>query len=256
MRLAEVLAQVDGLTKRFVHYLEAQGHIAPTRVAKQRIDRREYSADDVRRIAAIWRYYRRGFSVQNSVDLVGRSDRAFAYVMFDVPARRWSATLELMRGFENVLEASIVYGETEDIVLKLRAPEDGDIFAVLSSALRSAAISSLPTIYKVAAPTIARLGVDGEGEATMRAYVLVKASAKQVERVLEAMRGLAGIVEASATYGETDVICRIEVESQAMLDRLVMHDLHAIDAVESTRTYIVVSDLHWRRAPVELALDR
>ena len=62
----------------------------------------------------------------------------------------------------------------------------------------------------------------------MQAYVLVKASAKQIEAVLEAMRSIDGIVEASTVYGETDVICRVEVPDQAQLDRLVMRDLHAI----------------------------
>jgi hypothetical protein len=43
------------------------------------------------------------------------------------------------------------------------------------------------------------------------------------------------------------VICRVEVADQPELDRLVMHDLHAIAAVESTRTFIVVGDMSWRR---------
>ena len=55
------------------------------------------------------------------------------------------------------------------------------------------------------------------------------------------------IVEASTVYGETDVICRVQVPDQPRLDQLVMRDLHAIPAVESTRTFIVVHDMHWRR---------
>jgi DNA-binding Lrp family transcriptional regulator len=77
--------------------------------------------------------------------------------------------------------------------------------------------------------------------------VLVKASAKQVDEVMQALRGLDGVVEASVVYGETDVICRIAVASQSELDRLVMRELHAIEAVESTRTFVVVGDMHWRR---------
>ena len=61
------------------------------------------------------------------------------------------------------------------------------------------------------------------------------------------MRSIDGIVEASTVYGETDVICRVQVPDQDQLDRLVMRDLHAISAVESTRTFIVVHDMHWRR---------
>lgn len=239
-----MLGQVDGLTKRFVHYLEEHGHIRPTLVAKQRIARRDYSADDARRIAAIWRYHQRGISVQRAVELVDDEGGARAYVLVQVPPRRWDDALELLSRYENVLEAGVVYGESEDLVVKLRAPDDGDIFAVLGALFRAGAIVGQPTVLKVAAPVIDRTN---GGARAVQAYVLVKASAKQVEEVMVALRGLDGVVEASVVYGETDVICRIAVGSQAELDRLVMRELHAIESVESTRTFVVVGDMHWRR---------
>ena len=245
MRLAEILAGVEGLNKRFVYYLEAQGHIRPRRLEKKRIARRDYSEEDLGRIRAIWGYYRRGFSVQNAVELAAQADRALAYVLFAVPARRWEDTLELLRGFENVLEASVVYGESEDIVAKLSAPDDGDIFAVLGAALRQASIAGQPTVLKISRHAIDRAAAGGGGG--VQAYVLVKASAKSIEVVLEELRKLDGVVEASVVYGESDVICRIEVADQAQLDQLVMRDIHAIPAVESTRTFIVVGSMHWRR---------
>lgn len=235
---------MPGLTKRFVHYLEAHGHIRPTLIEKAKIARRDYSEDNLRRARAIWAYTSRGFSVQSAVELVDQRDRALAYVLFAVPARRWADTLELLRRHENVLEASVVYGEAADVVAKLSAPDDGDIFAVLGAALREAAIAGQPTIIKVGRRAINRGPVRGAG---VQAYVLVKASAKQVEAVLEAMRSIEDIVEASTVYGDIDVVCRVEVADQPRLDRLVMHDLHAIPSVESTRTFIVVSDMHWRR---------
>jgi DNA-binding Lrp family transcriptional regulator len=244
LRLAEVLGQVDGLTKRFVHYLEDHGHIRPRRIAKQRIARRDYSADDVRRIAAIWRYSRRGISVQRAVELVDGEDGAQAVVLLQVPARRWQDALELLRGFDNVLEVGIVYGESEDLVARLRAPDDGDVYGVLGALFRAGAIVGQPAIYKVGPPVIERTN---GGAPAVQAYVLVKASAKRIEHVLDALRGLDGVAEASVVYGETDVICRIAVGSQAELDRLVMRELHAIEAVESTRTFVVVGDMHWRR---------
>ena len=244
MRLAEVLGQVDGLTKRFVSYLEEHGHIQPRQIAKRRIARRDYSADDVRRIAAIWQYHRRGISVQRAVELVDDEDGAQAYVLLQVPARRWDEALELLGRSENVLEAGVVYGESEDLVAKMRAPDDGDIFAVLGGLFRAGAIVGQPQVIKVGRPVIDRTN---GGARAVQAYVLVKASAKQVDEVMEALRGLDGVVEASVVYGETDVICRVAVGSQAELDRLVMRELHAIGAVESTRTFVVVGDMHWRR---------
>jgi DNA-binding Lrp family transcriptional regulator len=114
---------------------------------------------------------------------------------------------------------------------------------VLGAALRETAIAGQPTIHKIERRAIERAG----GGGAMQAYVLVKASAKQIETVLEAIGRLEGIVEASVVYGESDLICRVEVAEQAELDRLVMRELHAIPSVESTRTFIVVGDMHWRR---------
>lgn len=237
---------MPGLTKRFVHYLEAHGHIQPRLIEKQRIARRDYSPDEVRRLRAIWGYYSRGFAVQSAVELAAQADRAIAYVFFAVPARRLEHALAMLRGFERVLEASVVYGESEDMVLKLSAPEDGDIYAVLGAALRETAIAGQPTIFKIERRPIERASV-GTGGRVVQAYVLVKASAKQIDAVLEAIGRLDGVVEASVVYGESDLICRLEVPEQAALDRLVMRELHAIPAVESTRTFIVVGDMHWRR---------
>ena len=82
----------------------------------------------------------------------------------------------------------------------------------------------------------------------MQAFVLIKLPAKQIETVLEDLRAIAGIVEASVIYGETDVIAKVDVASQAELDHLVFRQLQAMPAVESTRTFIVVGDLHWDRS--------
>ncbi|TAK25527.1 MAG: Lrp/AsnC family transcriptional regulator [Chloroflexota bacterium] len=191
-------------------------------------------------------YHRRGFSVQNAVEMVERRERALAYVFLAVPARRWQDVIELARRHDNVLEASVVYGESEDVILKLFAPDDGDIYGVLGDALRAAAIAGQPTILRVGERSFVRQVGVGKGGA-VQAYVLIKASAKQVEIVLEALRGIDGVAEASTVYGETDVICRLVVPDQAALDRLVMREIHAIDAVESTRTFIVVGDMSWRR---------
>ena len=50
MKLGEVRAQVPGLPKRFVHYLESQGYIQPIKVKKERISRRDYTDEDLQTI--------------------------------------------------------------------------------------------------------------------------------------------------------------------------------------------------------------
>ena len=48
-------------------------------------------------------------------------------------------------------------------------------------------------------------------------------------------------------YGETDIIAKVIVRDQAALDDLIFRRLHAMPTVESTRTFIVVGELHWER---------
>jgi DNA-binding Lrp family transcriptional regulator len=70
---------------------------------------------------------------------------------------------------------------------------------------------------------------------------------KDVEEVMEQLKAFKAIKEASTVYGESDVIARVETASQEELDELVMQKLHDIPAVESTRTFLVVKNLHWSR---------
>src|SRR4029079_16995019 len=79
MELKEVLAQVPGLEKRFVYYLESLGYIQPARVPKLRIARRDYAQADVQRIQELWRYYQQGYALQAAQALVARP-RHRAYV--------------------------------------------------------------------------------------------------------------------------------------------------------------------------------
>jgi DNA-binding transcriptional MerR regulator len=82
MRLQDILAAVPGLEKRFVHYLESQGYIAPEKLQKARIARRDYSEGDLDRIRGIWRYYQRGISIARAYELVAREPATWAYDAF------------------------------------------------------------------------------------------------------------------------------------------------------------------------------
>lgn len=285
MRLSEVLAQVDGLNKRFVYYLESQGYIKPEKIRKARISRRDYSHDDVALIRDVWAYYSRGYSVQSAQQLVAQAQRLAAYVLLSVPSSRWVEMLELLRGFDRVREVSFVYGQSADVVLKMAAPDDHEIFAVLNEVFDRSAVSGVPRILKVREsfirgapepanepvgdPSGARArgggepgerravgrGVVGESGASERsgrarslqAYVLLKVPAKHAGGVLERLKELSGVVEASVVYGETDIVTRLVVEDQDELDDLILNRIQGLPEVESTRTFLVVGRMHWRR---------
>lgn len=240
-----MLAAVPGCNKRFVYYLEAQGYISPRKLRKQRISRRDYSAEDVARIRRLWHYYRRGYALQAAQDLAERDERIFAYVLIPVLAARWEATLELLRGFDSVVEAGLIYGDAGDLLAKIHAADESEIYRVLDGVLEAAALGGMPRVLRGTGAGFRR-PTAGEGGA-MQAYVLIRVPAKQIEEVLEALRTFPAVAEAAVIYGETDIIARIEAPDQDTLDEVVMRQIHDIPAVESTRTFIVVGKMHWRR---------
>ena len=246
MRLSQVLSGVPGLEKRFVHYLEGQGYIRPTKLQKERIARRDYSQADLERIRSIWRYYQRGISIQRAWELVTRPAEG-AYVFFPVASGRWHDAIDLLRAEDNVIEASAVYGDRYDAVAHLRVPHDSDVYAVLDTLFEGSIISGLPQILRHGADAVWSRQADLNADAMVRAWVLIKVPAKQLDGLVEQLRSFPGIVEASAIYGETDVIAKIEVEDASSLDDLVVNRIQGIAVVESTRTFIGIGGLHWAR---------
>jgi DNA-binding Lrp family transcriptional regulator len=258
MELKDVLQDIPGLNKRLVYYLESQGYINPTPVRKSRISRRDYSADDLRRIRHFWGYYQRGFSVRGATEAVLRAEKATAIVLVPVPSRARGQVVDLLKGFDRVIEAAVVYGETGDVILRMHAGDQRDVYDVLDRVFEDVGVSGVPRIWPVTDRIAAGDGQDSRVDlrpptrgSGMLAYVLIKAPPKQVGNVIEQLREFPGIVEACALYGESDAIVKIDVESQAELDDLVMNRIHALPAVESTRTFIVVGGMRWERRSSE-----
>jgi DNA-binding Lrp family transcriptional regulator len=278
MRLQEVLRGVAGLEKRFVHYLESQGYIHPRKLQKARIARRDYSEFDLERIRAIWSYYQRGISVQRAYELITRAAVDGAFVFFPAPAGRWREALQVLHSSEHVMEAAAIYGERANVIARLRAPHDSDVHAVLDRLVEERIIAGLPEVWRFAAgerwtppsaadqastrsATLPRVREHSTVEALpaspgsrqtgggtmMRAWVLIKVPAKQIGGLVDELKSYPGVVEAAAIYGETDVIAKVEVPDQDALDELVIDRIQSLGAVESTRTFIAVGGLHWRR---------
>ena len=251
MRLGELLRRNAGLEKRFVYYLEAQGVIRPTRLPKARIDRRDYSEEDANRIGRIWRYYRRGYALNVARELADQDAGSAAYAFLSVAGRGAAAALEALRESDRVVEAAVVYGEHADVIVRLEAAREQDVYEALHAAFDRGLLGGPLTIIRTG-PVARRHVTNGRSmrseETAMRAFVLLRVPAKQVDRTLARLGELDGIVEASAVYGETDIIAKLEVPSQAELDDLVIAKIQSLPEVEATRTFIVVGGLHWSRA--------
>ncbi len=248
MELKHVLSQVPGLTKRFVYYLEAQGYIRPAKIQKKRIARRDYAEDDVRVIQDVWRFHQRGYAVQRAHALATRVDRTIAYVAFDAPVRRWPEVMTLLRSFREVVEATPVYGDRWDIFVKTDTTDPSDVYQNLAPALAEAGISTMPLMLRAREYYVRdREGNVTQTESEVIAYVLMTVPSKDIEEVVEDLKAFREVLEVSVIYGESDIVAKVAVESARELDRLVMEQIHSLEAIESTRTFITVSGLRWTR---------
>lgn len=252
VKLSEVLSEVEGLNKRFVYYLEAQGYIQPRKLRKERISRRDYSPADLDRIRGIWAYYHRGYSVQAAEAAARETSRITAWALLPVPTSRWAEALDLVRQLDRVQEASFVYGESADLVLRIAAPEESEVFGVLNSLFDRGVVAGVPQILKTQA-SFQRDAPEGERKASgcggkdLQAYVLLKVPVKHAGGALDALRELPEVAEASVVYGETDIIARVVVPDQDSLDEVVLSRIQGLPMVESTRTFLVVGKMQWRR---------
>ncbi|MBI2917246.1 MAG: Lrp/AsnC ligand binding domain-containing protein [Chloroflexi bacterium] len=77
----------------------------------------------------------------------------------------------------------------------------------------------------------------------MQAIILIDVPAKQSGPVVTWLRGLPGVAEAWAIYGEHDIVTRVQVADDKALDRLVMEDIQKHPQVRATRTYLVIESL-------------
>ena len=81
----------------------------------------------------------------------------------------------------------------------------------------------------------------------LEALILINAPPKGSGQVVEALRQLPQVREAGAVYGDIDVYALVSVAGLEELDRLIMEGIQAIDTVRSTKTYLVIGNLFWRR---------
>ena len=248
MNLKEVLLQVPGAQRRFVYYLESQGYIQPKKVPKLRIARRDYSERDLQVIRETWRYYRRGFSLQAAYELGVQRERVICYVGFWTPKDRITEVVTRLQEVPEVVEVAAVYGDTMNILVKTSTGQVSDLYTALSPVLAQEGVTGMPGVWHLSDRFERRGKGKGKGgKSGMMAYLLMKVPGKGVHEFLDALKMMPEMREIGTVYGESDVIARVETADQEALDELVMKRLHGLAAVETTRTYIVISKMHWAR---------
>ncbi len=84
-------------------------------------------------------------------------------------------------------------------------------------------------------------------EERMLAYVLMEVPGKGSRKVLEFLKKIDGVTEAAATYGDSDIIAKIDVPDITDLDEIIVEKIEILAGVRSTHTLIVLQNTHWRR---------
>jgi DNA-binding Lrp family transcriptional regulator len=79
------------------------------------------------------------------------------------------------------------------------------------------------------------------------AFVLITVPSKHSGDVVEALRKHPEVQEAAAVYGDTDIIVKVQAPSLIELDQVIMDGIQGSPDVKTTRTYLVVEKLHWKR---------
>ncbi len=60
MKTSELLDRID-IPRHKLYYLEQKGYVTPKRIPMGDLEAREFSDDDFRLVAAIWKYLKKGF---------------------------------------------------------------------------------------------------------------------------------------------------------------------------------------------------
>lgn len=74
------------------------------------------------------------------------------------------------------------------------------------------------------------------------AYIFVKATSGEADRIRDAIAAVDGVVDAHVVAGDVDFIAKVRVDTPADVKGVVADRIQAIDGVETTETYIAMDD--------------
>ncbi|MFC6786339.1 Lrp/AsnC family transcriptional regulator [Halobaculum halobium] len=72
------------------------------------------------------------------------------------------------------------------------------------------------------------------------AYVMVKATSGDADRICDAILDLEGVVEAHVVAGDMDFVVKVDVAEPAEVKRVAADGVQGISGVEDTHTYIAM----------------
>lgn len=79
VKTSELLQRVN-IPRHKLYYLEQKGYVTPTRIPMGDLEAREYSDEDMRLVAVIWKYLKKGFkhkvAHQKALEEIGHAPTA------------------------------------------------------------------------------------------------------------------------------------------------------------------------------------
>jgi len=72
------------------------------------------------------------------------------------------------------------------------------------------------------------------------AYVMIKSMIGEVETIRDDVKAIEGVIDAHIVAGDVDVIAKLEVASPDAIKALIGEEIHGIDGIDSTTTYIAM----------------
>ncbi|MDZ7700775.1 MAG: Lrp/AsnC family transcriptional regulator [Halobacteriales archaeon] len=72
------------------------------------------------------------------------------------------------------------------------------------------------------------------------AYVMVKALTGDADGIKQAIADVEGVVDVHIVAGDVDLIAKLDVASPADVKDIAANQIHSIDGVDGTQTYIAM----------------
>jgi len=77
----------------------------------------------------------------------------------------------------------------------------------------------------------------------MKAFVLIEVTTGKVTSVLNALRGVKGVMSADIVTGLCDIVATVEAPDSIAVGKIVTGSIHTIDGVVRTRTSFAVESI-------------
>ena len=72
------------------------------------------------------------------------------------------------------------------------------------------------------------------------AYVMVKSLTGEADRIRADIAAIEGVEEVHIVAGDVDLIAKVDVDTTAAVKDIAATQIHAVDGVDSTQTYIAM----------------